>query len=105
VARRVYGWMRLSIRGQRWLQRDVDRSELPTDDNGEHWLGECDYTKHRINVAVDLEMKPRLETLIHEIIHAAYPDMEESAVEDGGRAITNALWKEGWRLPHEHATQ
>lgn len=50
-----------------------------------------------------IEIDPRqnkkkyLNTLVHELLHAAYEDMSESDVLHGARKLTTYLWDTGYR--------
>lgn len=39
-----------------------------------------------------------LDTLIHEMLHIAYPRMSEQNVRKGSLAISTVLWRKGYRL-------
>ncbi len=54
--------------------------------------------KHRqIWINPDLSGLDRLETIIHESLHAEYPQMREKTVADGGHNIARLLWRLGYR--------
>jgi hypothetical protein len=38
-----------------------------------------------------------LDTLVHEMLHIAYPRMSEKSVRGGSLAISTALWRRGYR--------
>ena len=40
-----------------------------------------------------------LDTIIHEVLHAALWDLDEEAVHDTANAISAALWRGGYRRP------
>ena len=44
-----------------------------------------------------LKGKTRLETIVHECIHAEFPDMSEDQVESAGTNIGRLLWRLGYR--------
>ena len=44
-----------------------------------------------------LRGKQRLETIIHEAIHAEWPDMPEQKVEAAGTNIGRLVWRLGYR--------
>jgi hypothetical protein len=46
-----------------------------------------------------------LDTTIHELLHDCMPYLEEFAVEVYGSHISDALWKQGWRLTKKPKTQ
>ena len=41
--------------------------------------------------------KERLETILHEALHAIYPDEGESSVDCHGKDLANLLWRCGYR--------
>jgi len=41
----------------------------------------------------------RMETEIHEIMHACLWDLDEAAVSETARDMAKALWKIGYRIP------
>ena len=38
-----------------------------------------------------------LDTLVHEMLHIAYPRMSERSVRRGSRTISKVLWRRGYR--------
>jgi len=50
-----------------------------------------------IRVALGQPEQSELDTVIHEILHAAYPDLEEDAVGQTAEALAKVLWRLGWR--------
>jgi hypothetical protein len=38
-----------------------------------------------------------LDTLVHEVLHAARPELDEEAVDSTATAIAKALYRAGWR--------
>jgi hypothetical protein len=67
------------ISDQRWRVR---RCRVPSDRHGD-----CDYDKHLIRVSQSLRGDDLLEVLVHELIHARWPDLSEEAVEEFGQEI------------------
>ena len=43
------------------------------------------------------DQKLLLDVLIHESLHACYPDLEERAVDNAATDIADFLWELGWR--------
>lgn len=73
----------------------------PDVDNGDSY-GHCDSTQKRILIAryrrkdnddVELTQRERVETLLHEIIHAEMPDLSEEAVTRIGESLTAGLFE------------
>jgi ribulose-5-phosphate 4-epimerase/fuculose-1-phosphate aldolase len=51
-------------------------------------VGQCDYDKREIHIS---PKAPMPDTLIHEVLHAALPDLDEDAILETEEAITKAL--------------
>jgi hypothetical protein len=51
----------------------------------------------RIRIRKGLRGRQELDTLIHEMLHAAYWDMDEGAVHDAAHDIAAVLWRLGYR--------
>jgi len=51
----------------------------------------------RIRVLERLSGQDRLETIIHEILHACYWDMDEEAIHHPAADIARILWRLGYR--------
>lgn len=79
----------VTVRGQRWRMRFVP--------NLGDKAGECDYGSRILRIAQGQPEAEELDTVVHEILHAAYPDIEEDAIGETGEAIAKALWRLGWR--------
>lgn len=74
---------------QRWK---IERS-----DHLRQCYGDCDYAKKRIRIASKLVAIDLLDTLIHELIHARWPDLSEDAVVDFSETLSGVLDAEGFR--------
>lgn len=74
---------RIDIAGVRW---SVSVCRVPRSIHGD-----CDYAKRRIRVSEKLSSRDRTDTLIHELIHARWPDLSESAVAEFATEITDCL--------------
>jgi hypothetical protein len=79
----------LKIRGQKWRLRFV-----PFLGNAE---GVCDKPERTIRIALGKSEQDTLDSIIHEILHAAMWDLDEEAVLTTANAISEALWKLGYR--------
>lgn len=86
------GDRQVTVRGQRWRLRFVP--------NLGDKFGECDYGQRVIRIAQGQSEEEELDTLIHELLHAAYPDLEESAIHQTAEAVAGVLWRLGWRKPN-----
>ncbi|CAB4196350.1 hypothetical protein UFOVP1287_72 [uncultured Caudovirales phage] len=60
--------------------------------------GICQFDRLEILVAAPLEPQPKLETYVHELLHAAQPKMRESTVVFTARVIADGLYQHGARI-------
>jgi hypothetical protein len=69
---------RITIRGKRWTVKGFDGDHPP----GEKakLFGLCDYATRTVWISNTQTELDRLDTLIHELMHAALPDLCEDAV-------------------------
>ena len=74
---------KVKIRGEGWVVRV---KKLKPD-----LYGECDYNTRTITVNTCTNPKMRRRTLIHEALHASFPDIDEAAIRDAEEAIDNAV--------------
>jgi hypothetical protein len=63
--------------------------------------GECDYTNRTIRIHHTLAGTDLLDTLLHELIHARWPDLLESSVEEFSETLTAVLDAERFRRPED----
>jgi len=80
--------------------------------NGERWkirfcalrgrYGDCDYDTRTIRIHHTLTGTELMDVLIHELVHARWPDLLESAVEEFAATITHVLDLEGFRREDNH---
>lgn len=59
--------------------------------------GECDYNTRTIRLCSSLAGIDLLDTLIHEVIHARWPDLSEEAVEEVATTLAVVIDAEGFR--------
>jgi len=78
------------INDQRW-KICRSRKTLPK------YYGECDYATKTIRVCSSLAGIDLLDTLIHEVIHARWPDLAEEAVEEVATTLAHVIDSEGFR--------
>lgn len=64
--------------------------------------GECDYDKKTIRIHHTLRGIELLDTLIHELIHARWPDLSEDAVEEFASTLAAIVDEHGFREPDDH---
>lgn len=91
--------MRVQIRGRRYKLafRSLSRSK---------WLGRCDSPcepNKQIVVDQNLSGELLLDTLVHELLHAACWDLAEETVEEAASDIASVLWRLGYRGPKDGA--
>lgn len=67
--------------------------------------GECTYPVNggpgAVTIREGLAGSILLDTLIHELLHAAYPELAEGRVRRGATDIARVLWRAGYRLPND----
>jgi len=84
-----------SFRGRRYNIR-FDRQPL-----GRGHLGVCDAPTAGRNKTIvirpNLSDRDKLDTAVHEALHACYWDMDEEAVNEGASDIAKFLWRLGYR--------
>lgn len=54
-------------------------------------------------VEIDPRQSPQeyMDTVVHEVLHIAQPDMAESTVAKTARKISSTLWRLGYRRTHQ----
>lgn len=82
------------IGDQRWK---IERSKCLRDCDGD-----CNYNLRRIRIAARLVAVDLLDTLIHELIHARWPDLSEEAVAEFSETLSGVIDAEGFRQPDDH---
>ena len=85
------------MRGRRWKLQFRPLSRMPRLGDSEPVRGFCDTENRKIVVCTDQKGRAGLETLIHECLHAAYPDLDEEAVETTAYDLSKLLWRLGYR--------
>jgi len=86
--------MKVRIRGHSWALVFVDR--LPSGAAGE--MDPVGVPRKEVRVAVQQSSLDVLDTLLHELLHAAYPDLSEDAVSEGATDIARVLQRLGVRV-------
>lgn len=86
TARTVY------INGERWKIR---RARL------RRCYGDCNYATKTIRIHHTLTGTDLMDTLLHELIHARWPDLLESSVEEFAGTLSTVLEQEGFCLPED----
>jgi len=81
--------------GKEWLVHFVRSREIPSD----RW-GDCGHPDDRtptIRVRRAVEGINRMDLIIHEALHAIYPDESEEIVHRSATELANLLWACGYR--------
>jgi hypothetical protein len=81
--------MRVRIRG-RYFNLSFDRLP-PTHD------GICNYADRQVKIRKTLRGERQLEVIIHELLHAAHWDLDETAVTETAEDLARILWRLGYR--------
>lgn len=66
------------------------------------WYGECDYETKTIRICRTLRGVDLMDTMIHELIHARWPDLAEEAVDEIATTLARILDAEGFRQDDDH---
>ncbi len=64
--------------------------------------GKCDYKTRTIFLRAGLHGSDLLDTILHELIHARWPDLSEDAVCEFSETVSALLDAEGFRQPDDH---
>jgi hypothetical protein len=82
--------VRLQINGKPWTVKDTD--DLPKQE-----FGECIWSERLIQIRTHQDEQERLDTLIHELLHACQPGWNEQNVARVALVLRNGLWGDSWR--------
>lgn len=83
---------RHKIRGVSYTVEEGHRLKGVWGDSDQPWA-----VKPRIRIVKGVRGLSELEVLLHEGLHAAYPDLDEEAVKESGRDLAAMLYKLGYR--------
>ena len=86
--------MRVELRGKRWNLEVVEY--LYNNDCGN--MDPAGVPGKRIRISRSQDPLAMLDTIIHECLHAAVPDLAESTVEESATDIARVLYRMGYRL-------
>jgi len=64
-------------------------------------FGLCDHETRKIWIRERQSESERLDTLIHEVLHALAPDADEQSVTRMAKTVSNILWRDKWRRPRK----
>lgn len=81
--------MEIIVNGARWVIRFARLRGTA--------VGWCYYTKRKILVSKKLTGVDRLDTIIHELLHAHHPQLSEESVTETATGIAEVLWELGYR--------
>lgn len=84
----------LYLNGERWTIR---RCRVPP-----NIYGDCDYDTRTIRVSNKLQGDDLLNTLLHELFHARWPDFSEETVREAADEFAAFLNWAGFRQPDDH---
>lgn len=84
----------VTIGGKRWKVKWVDDLRDPDDPSVELW-GLCDYDTHTLTINNKQDLEEKADTIIHEMIHAIFPFLNEDAVADAATDIIKAFVRLG----------
>lgn len=85
----------IKVAGRNWKIKMVDGSTLPR-----NVLGTCTSPAGRhptIEIRKNMSDKKTLEVVIHEVMHASLPLLDEAAVETSAHEICKGVFAMGWR--------
>jgi|694.fasta_scaffold30263_9 hypothetical protein len=82
--------VKFKFNGKNWTIRFVKSKDMPGS------FGECDdhrYKKPEIWINRNLSEKDKLDTIIHEMLHATHPELSEESVSETASAIAKILFR------------
>lgn len=91
---------RFLIDGKQW--RWVYK-RIPQDKDGATIYGKCDWEKRTVSISKNLDGVDRLDTEIHEALHAMQGFASEEHVTEVATTLATLLWTLGYRIPAPEA--
>jgi hypothetical protein len=79
--------VRVKVKGKWWKIQEADIKEY----------GSCTWSEKLIEIRPGQKPKHRLDTIIHELLHALRPNMSERDVREMAKVLTQGVWLDGWR--------
>lgn len=76
-----------------WVYRSLKRR---------HLCGLCDYEKRTVSICTSVSGVDRLDTELHEALHACQGYASEDHVAEVATTLATILWQLGYRLEDEH---
>ena len=86
--------MRVEIRGKRWSLEAVEYLQ----DGSCGSIDPPDAPQKRILIALNQTSIDQLDTVLHECLHAAFPDLDEEPITKTSTDIAKILYKLGCRV-------
>jgi hypothetical protein len=83
--------VRIRINGQTWKVVEAAIRD---------W-GYCTPSERLIELRAGQRPQNRLDTLLHELLHAMRPSMSEREVRAIAGVLAKGLWADGWRRPQK----
>ena len=80
--------MIVRIKGKCWK---IVEADLQAED------GACVDSERLIEIRRGQRPRNRMDTLIHELLHAVFWEMSETDVRKAAKVLTTGLWGDGWR--------
>ena len=81
--------LRVYVGDRRW---SISHVRYPRDRDGD-----CDWSKRQIRIAANLVGLQLMDALLHELLHARFPDLSEDVVEELASTQAAILRREGFR--------
>jgi hypothetical protein len=82
---------RIKVRGKIWQCRDGDIDEM------DRFYGFCIYSHRLIEINPKQTEHSRLDTVIHEFLHATHTYPSERKIRTLAGVLCRAPWADGWR--------
>jgi succinate dehydrogenase flavin-adding protein (antitoxin of CptAB toxin-antitoxin module) len=98
------------------VERDVKRRRRTVYIGNQRWKvewdcrlrgldGLCDYERKTIKLRRGMNVADLVDTIVHELIHARWPDLHEDAVADFAETLSGFLDASGLLMPDHHAPE
>lgn len=89
--RRTYGFQ-IDGKPWKWIYKSI-----PKDRDGATVFGKCDWEARTVSISVKLDGLDRLDTEIHEALHATQGFASEEHTSQVATTLAEILWKLGYR--------
>lgn len=93
--------LRVQIDGKpwRWVYKRIAQSK-----DGLTVCGKCDWATRTVSISLTLDGLDRLDTEIHEALHAMQGFASEEHVTEVATTLAGLLWRLGYRIPRAGGT-